>query len=87
LRLWRIWRSEGRVIVSTTAAPVPDAYGSTDKLIFGIDLAVIPFWLFAQTALNVPPTMRGGLRISESLTNTALSITAPKDDRGEGVNG
>ena len=63
-------------MVSTTAAAVPHAYQGTDKLIFGIVLAVITFWLFAQTTLNVAPTMRDELRISESLTNIAVSISA-----------
>jgi DHA2 family multidrug resistance protein-like MFS transporter len=63
-------------MVSTTAAAVPHAYRGTDRLIFGIVLAVITFWLFAQTTLNVAPTMRDELQISESLTNIAVSITA-----------
>ena len=42
-------------MASTTAAAGPDAYRGTDKLIFGIVLAVITFWLFAQTTLNVAP--------------------------------
>jgi MFS transporter, DHA2 family, multidrug resistance protein len=62
-------------MVSTTAA-VPYAYRGTDKLIFGIVLAVTTFGLFAQTTLNVAPTMREELRISESLINIAVSITA-----------
>jgi DHA2 family multidrug resistance protein-like MFS transporter len=44
--------------------------------VLGIVLAVITFWLFAQTILNVAPTMREDLRISESLSNIAVSITA-----------
>ena len=64
-------------MTSTTAAAAgPDAYRGTDKLIFGIVLAVVTFWLFAQTTLNVAPTMRDELRISESLINIAVSITA-----------
>ena len=51
-------------------------YRGNDKLIFGIVLAVITFWLFAQTTLNVAPTMRHELRITESMTNIAVSITA-----------
>jgi DHA2 family multidrug resistance protein-like MFS transporter len=73
-------------MVSTTAAAVPDAYRGTDKLIFGIVLAVITFWLCAQTTLNVAPAMRDALWISESLTNIAVSITVPKDDRRGSVN-
>src|SRR6185295_12099009 len=63
-------------MVTTNAAAVPDAYRGTDKLIFGIVLAVITFWLFAQTTLNIAPTMRDELRITESMTNIAVSITA-----------
>jgi DHA2 family multidrug resistance protein-like MFS transporter len=63
-------------MATTTAATDPHAYRGTDKLIFGIVLAVITFWLFAQTTLNVAPTMRDELRIGESLINIAVSITA-----------
>jgi Sugar phosphate permease len=63
-------------MVAKTAAPISDDYRGTDKLILGIVLAVVTFWLFAQTTLNVAPTMRDDLRISESLTNIAVSITA-----------
>jgi DHA2 family multidrug resistance protein-like MFS transporter len=64
-------RIEDRYMTSTTAA-----YKGTDKLILGIVLAVINFWLFAQTTLNIAPAMREELGISESLTNIAISITA-----------
>src|ERR1044072_8510553 len=53
-----------------------NAHRGANKLILGIVLAVISFWLFAQTTLNVAPTMREELRISESLNNIAVSITA-----------
>jgi DHA2 family multidrug resistance protein-like MFS transporter len=60
----------------TTAAAPADAHPGANRLIVGIVLAVITFWLFAQTTLNVAPTMREELRISESLNNIAVSITA-----------
>jgi DHA2 family multidrug resistance protein-like MFS transporter len=64
-------------MVSTTADVHPvTAYRGTNKLILGIVLAVINFWLFAQTTLNVAPTMRDDLGITDSLTNIAVSITA-----------
>src|SRR5689334_7034574 len=63
-------------MTSTTAAASPGEYRGTDKLILGIVLAVVTFWLFAQTTLNVAPAMRDELRISESLNNIAVSITA-----------
>ena len=51
-------------------------YHGGNKLLLGIVLAVITFWLFAQTTLNVAPAMRHDLRISESVSNIAVSITA-----------
>jgi len=51
-------------------------YQGTDKLIFGIVLAVLTFWLFAQTTLNITPAIRNDLGITESLSNIAVSITA-----------
>jgi len=61
---------------STTAADTAHTHQSANRLILGIVLAVITFWLFAQTTLNVAPAMREDLRISESLSNIAVSITA-----------
>ena len=61
---------------STTAAATADTHRGANRLILGIVLAVISFWLFAQTTLNVAPTMREELRISESLNNIAVSISA-----------
>jgi DHA2 family multidrug resistance protein-like MFS transporter len=51
-------------------------YRGTDALILGIVLAVITFWLFAQTTLNIAPAIRDSLAIPESLSNTAVSISA-----------
>lgn len=52
------------------------SYLGDDRLILGIVLAVLTFWLFAQTTLNVAPAMRGDLRITESMSNIAVSIAA-----------
>ena len=54
----------------------PEKYRGTDKLIFGIVLAVTTFGLFAQTVLNVAPTMRDELQLGESMINLAVSVTA-----------
>ncbi len=51
-------------------------YQGTDKLILGIVLAVITFWLFAQTTLNIAPLISADLKISHELNNLAVSITA-----------
>lgn len=44
-----------------SAAPTTGAttWQPTDKWLLGIVLAVINFWLFAQTLLNVIPGIRG----------------------------
>lgn len=51
-------------------------YKGDDKLLLGIVLSVVTFWLFAQTTLNVAPAMRADLGIDENLSNIAVSITA-----------
>jgi len=58
---------------SSVATP---RYHGDDKLILGIVLAVVTFWLFAQTTLNVAPAMRDDLKIAEGVSNIAVSITA-----------
>ena len=63
-------------MASTTAAATAETRQGANRLIVGIVLAVVTFWLFAQTTLNVAPAMREELRISESLNNIAVSITA-----------
>ena len=51
-------------------------YRGNDKLLAGIILGVITFWLFAQTTLNVAPDMQKDLGLDTSLMNTAVAITA-----------
>ena len=63
-------------MASTTTAATADTHRSANRYLVGIVLSVVTFWLFAQTTLNVAPTMREELRISESLNNIAVSITA-----------
>jgi DHA2 family multidrug resistance protein-like MFS transporter len=52
------------------------SYQGSSSLILGILLAVVTFWLFAQTTLNIAPAMRRDLQISEGVNNIAVSITA-----------
>ena len=63
-------------MASATATVTARKDRGANRLIVGIVLAVITFWLFAQTTLNVAPTMREDLGISESLNNIAVTITA-----------
>lgn len=53
-----------------------DSYHGTNKLIFGIVLAVLTLGLFAQTLLNVAPTVRDDLGISDTQSNLAVSLLA-----------
>ncbi|HKT80722.1 MAG TPA: MFS transporter [Vicinamibacterales bacterium] len=56
--------------------PQQDSYRGNDKLLFGIILGVLAFWLFAQTTLNIAPAMAAELGVAASVMNIAVSITA-----------
>src|ERR1051326_3865952 len=47
-----------------------------DRLLFGMILGVLAFWLFAQTTLNIAPTMAADLGLAMNVMNIAVSITA-----------
>jgi DHA2 family multidrug resistance protein-like MFS transporter len=51
-------------------------YQGNDRLLLGMVMGVITFWLFAQTTLNIAPTMRVDLGIDKNTINIAVSITA-----------
>lgn len=52
------------------------SYQGNDRLLYGIILGVLAFWLFAQTTLNIAPVMAAELRVQQSFMNIAVSITA-----------
>jgi MFS transporter, DHA2 family, multidrug resistance protein len=52
------------------------SYTGDDRELFGIVLAVLTFWLFAQTTLNVIPDMQRSLAINAAVLNLAVSVTA-----------
>ena len=54
----------------------PASYRGDDKLLFGIILGVLAFWLFAQTTLNIAPAMAVDLGMATNVMNIAVSITA-----------
>jgi DHA2 family multidrug resistance protein-like MFS transporter len=56
--------------------PEPALHRGTDKLLFGIILGVLAFWLFAQTTLNIAPAMAADLEVATNVMNIAVSITA-----------
>ncbi len=49
---------------------------ATDKWLLGVVIAVITFWLFAQTLLNVIPGIQDELGIELTVANLAVSITS-----------
>lgn len=62
--------------MTATATGRPTPYQGNDKLLFGIIMGVIAFWLFAQTTLNVAPDMQKDLGLDASMMNIAVAITA-----------
>lgn len=60
----------------TVATQTAARFKGTDRLLYGIIFGVLAFWLFAQTTLNIAPTMAEDLRIKTSVMNIAVSITA-----------
>ncbi len=55
---------------------IKQEYQGNDRLLLGMVLGVITFWLFAQTTLNIASTMRTDLGINVNVSNIAVSITA-----------
>lgn len=53
-----------------------EQYRGNDKLLFGIILGVLAFWLFAQTILNINVDMAKDLKMETSVMNIAVSITS-----------
>jgi DHA2 family multidrug resistance protein-like MFS transporter len=52
------------------------SYKGNDKLLFGIILGVLAFWLFAQTTLNINVVMAKDLEMDTAMMNIAVSITS-----------
>ncbi len=51
-------------------------YKGGNKLLIGIVLAVLAFWLFAQSILNMAPDVQKSLGISSGSMDIGISITA-----------
>src|SRR5579871_6403745 len=65
---------DGDRIMSAAQSAV--AFRGTNRLLYGMILGVLAFWLFAQTTLNIAPIMAADLHAETSLMNIAVSITA-----------
>ncbi|MCG7427686.1 MFS transporter [Helcobacillus sp. ACRRO] len=61
---------------ATEGIPWADGFRATDSWLFGAVLAVLTFWLFAQTLVNVKPDIEAELGTATTITNLAVSITA-----------
>ncbi|OAE56604.1 MFS transporter [Achromobacter mucicolens] len=59
-----------------TSVQSRQTYTGNDRLLFGIIMGVIAFWLFAQTTLNIAPDMRRDLGMDASMMNAAVAITS-----------
>ena len=67
-------------MTATTVTDSAKGYQGTEKLLWGIVLAVVTFWLFAGTAGTVAPNIQtdinaGGGNLDASSLNLAVSIT------------
>lgn len=65
----------------STAAPAevpadPRGFRGNDSALLGIVLAVITFWLFAQTTMNIGPMMAEDIGMPMSVMNIAISLSA-----------
>ena len=60
--------------MSTVAAGSPGAYQGNDRLLFGLIMGVIAFWLFAQTTLNVAPDMQKYLGLDASMRRCCITL-------------
>lgn len=65
-------------MVSDMDANVESAvrYEGNDRLLFGIIMGVVGFWLFAQTTLNIAPDMSRDIGLDASMMNVAVAITS-----------
>jgi DHA2 family multidrug resistance protein-like MFS transporter len=62
--------------VTSSTAPTTTDWKPNDRWLTGVVLAVVTFWLFAQTLLNVIPGIRDALGIEATVANLAVSITS-----------
>lgn len=60
----------------TTSTTTKPAFKGNDSTLFGIVLAVITFWLFAQTTMNIGPLMAEDIGMPMEIMNIAISLSA-----------
>lgn len=63
--------------VATPAPGQPPAHlQGNDRLLLGIIMGVVAFWLFAQTTLNIAPGMQRDLGLDAATMNIAVALTS-----------
>ena len=66
-----------QVMSAADTAPVnPTGFKGNDSALFGIVLAVVAFWLFAQTTMNIGPLMAEDVGMPMPVMNIAISLSA-----------
>ena len=60
----------------SSAPDTVTSFRGNDRLLCGIILGVLTFWLFAQTTLNIGPDMSATLGLDASMMNIAVAATA-----------
>lgn len=68
--------AEGALSSSGKPVGASTTFQGNDRLLFGIILGVLCFWLFAQTTLNIAPDMQKDLGLDAGLMNIAVALTA-----------
>jgi DHA2 family multidrug resistance protein-like MFS transporter len=58
------------------AGSTPAAFKGNDSALLGIVLAVVTFWLFAQTTMNIGPLMAQDVGMPMPMMNIAISLSA-----------
>jgi len=52
--------------MNATTRTAGSAFHGTDRLLYGMILDVVTFWLFAQTTLNIAPRVKDELAMREA---------------------
>ncbi|EOH93305.1 hypothetical protein UAW_02553 [Enterococcus haemoperoxidus ATCC BAA-382] len=60
---------------ATTHTADAATYKGTNKLLIGIVLSVLTYWLFAQSLLNMAPAVQSDLGVSSGVLNIGISMT------------
>ncbi len=62
---------------ATGDASLPEAgFRGNDRLLLGLVLGVVTFWLFAQSMLNIAPQMQRDLGLASGTMNSAVAMSA-----------